>query len=71
MYSKFDPESTKELTNCAVKFFDSKYEKADLPQIVKDSFSHLTEYKSWAIEPAPEVLTDVWRNSQWVEKGAC
>ncbi len=43
MYSKFEPESTKELTNCAVKILDAKYEKVDLPQIVKDTCSHITE----------------------------
>ncbi len=43
MYSKFEPESTKELTNRAVKILDAKYEKADLPKIVKDTCSHLKE----------------------------
>ena len=29
-----EPDSTKELTNRAVKILDAKYEKADLPEIV-------------------------------------
>ncbi len=43
MYSKFEPESTKELADRAVKILDAKYEKAALPQIGKDTFSHLNE----------------------------
>ena len=31
MYSKFEPGSTKELTNHAVKILDANYERADLP----------------------------------------
>ena len=31
MHSKFEPKSTKELTDCAVKILDAKYEKAVLP----------------------------------------
>ncbi len=45
MYSKLEPESTKELTNCTVKILDAKYENADLPQIFKDTCSHLSESK--------------------------
>ncbi len=45
MYSKFEPEYTKELTDHAVKILDAKYEKEDLPQIVKDTCSHLVESK--------------------------
>ena len=45
MYSKFEPESTKELTHRAVKILDTDYEKADLPKIVKDTCSHLKESK--------------------------
>ena len=45
MYSKFEPESTKELTYQAVKILDANYEKADLPKIVKDTCSHLKESK--------------------------
>ncbi len=46
MYSKFEPESTKEPTNWAVKILDANYEKADLPKIVKDTCSHLKESKN-------------------------
>ncbi len=46
MYIKVEPESTKELTDCAVKILDAKYEKADLSQIVKDTCSHLTGSKN-------------------------
>ncbi len=45
MFSKYEPESTKELTDCTVKILDAKCKKADLPQIVKDICSHLTESK--------------------------
>ena len=45
MYSKFEPESTKELTNWAIKILDANYEKADLPKIVKDTYTHLKESK--------------------------
>ena len=43
MCSKFEPESTKELTNNAVKILDANYEKSDLPKIDKDTFSHLKQ----------------------------
>ncbi len=43
MYSKFEQEFMKELTDCAVKIFGAKYEKADLPQIFRDTCIHLTE----------------------------
>ncbi len=33
----------KELTNCAFKILNAKYETAHLPQIVKDPCSHLIE----------------------------
>jgi hypothetical protein len=36
-----EPESTKELTNRAVKILDAKYEKADLPEIVETQCRHL------------------------------
>ncbi len=55
MYSKFEPKSTKELTNCAVKILDAKHKKVYLPQLVKDTCSHLTESKTRAIESAPVV----------------
>ncbi len=45
MYSKFDPEPTKELTNRAVKILDANYEKSDLPKIFKDTCSHFKQSK--------------------------
>ncbi len=42
MYSKFESESTKELTDCAVKILDAKYKKSYLPQIVNDTCNHIT-----------------------------
>ena len=43
MYNRFKPESTKELINRAVKILDAKYEKSDVPQIVKDTCSYHKE----------------------------
>ena len=56
LYSNFQPESTKELTDHAIKIMDANYEKADLPKVVKDTYSHLKESKKTrAIESAPKV----------------
>ncbi len=46
MYSEFEPESTKELTNQAVNILDAKYENAILPQMVKGTCSHLKGSKN-------------------------
>jgi hypothetical protein len=40
-----EPESTKELTNRAVKFLDAKYEKADLPEIVETQCRRLDAHQ--------------------------
>jgi hypothetical protein len=37
-----EPISTRSATKCMVKFFDAKYEKADLPAIIRENCSHLT-----------------------------
>ena len=38
-----EPISTREATNRSVKILDAKYEKADLPKIVRENCTHLTE----------------------------
>ena len=40
-----EPTSTQEATHRAVRILDSKYEKADLPAIVRERCSHLTLYQ--------------------------
>jgi hypothetical protein len=40
-----EPDSTKELTNRAVKILDAKYEKADLPEIVETQCRHLDAHQ--------------------------
>ena len=40
-----EPTSTQEATHRAVRILDSKYEKADLPAIIRDRCSHLTLYQ--------------------------
>jgi hypothetical protein len=40
-----EPESTKELTNRAVKILDAKYEKTDLPEIVETQCQHLNAHQ--------------------------
>jgi hypothetical protein len=40
-----EPESTKELTNRAVKILDGKYEKEDLPEIVETQCRHLDAHQ--------------------------
>jgi hypothetical protein len=40
-----ESESTKELTNRAVKILDAKYEKADLPEIVETQCKHLDAHQ--------------------------
>jgi hypothetical protein len=40
-----EPDSTKELTNRAVKILDAKYEKADLPKIVETQCRHLDAHQ--------------------------
>jgi hypothetical protein len=42
--SILEPASTREMTNRAVKILDSKYEKANLPELVNE-YSHLTVYQ--------------------------
>jgi hypothetical protein len=37
-----EPISTRSATKHVVKVLDAKYEKADLPAIIRDNFSHLT-----------------------------
>jgi hypothetical protein len=39
-----EPISTRIATKCMVKILDAKYEKADLPAIVRENCSHLTAY---------------------------
>ena len=38
-----EPKSTAELTERAIKILDANYEKADLPQVVKDNCAHLSK----------------------------
>ena len=38
-----EPTATREATQRTVKILDANYEKADLPQVVKDNCTHLTE----------------------------
>eukprot|EP00956_Cyclotella_meneghiniana_P021160 scaffold38128_cov50-Cyclotella_meneghiniana.AAC.1 len=38
-----EPKSTAELTERAIKILDANYEKADLPQVVKDNCKHLSK----------------------------
>ena len=38
-----EPTATREATKRTVKILDANYEKADLPQVVKDNCTHLTE----------------------------
>ena len=40
-----EPQSTKELTDRAVKILDAKYEKADLPEIVETQCKHLDTHQ--------------------------
>jgi hypothetical protein len=37
-----EPISTRSTTKCMVKILDTKYEKADLPAIIRENCSHLT-----------------------------
>jgi hypothetical protein len=36
-----EPISTRSVTKCVVKILDAKYEKADLPAIIRENCSHL------------------------------
>ena len=38
-----EPSSTREATSRAVEILDANYEKADLPKVIYDTCSHLTE----------------------------
>ena len=38
-----EPKSTAELTERAIKILDASYEKADLPQVVKNNCKHLSK----------------------------
>jgi hypothetical protein len=40
-----EPNSTRRATKCMVKILDAKYEKADLPAIIRENCSHLTAAK--------------------------
>jgi hypothetical protein len=40
-----EPSSTRNATKCVVEILDAKYEKADLPVIIRENFSHLTANK--------------------------
>ena len=44
-FTRNEPESTKELTNRAVKILDAKYDKADLPAIVEETCGHLNKFQ--------------------------
>jgi hypothetical protein len=41
-YIAQEPISTRSATKCTVKILDNKYEKEDLPAIIKENCSHLT-----------------------------
>ena len=40
--NKYEPKSTELATQRVVKILDAKYEKANLPEIVKNNCSHLS-----------------------------
>jgi hypothetical protein len=40
-----EPDSTRELTDRAIKILDAKYEKADLPEIVNTQCQHLDTHQ--------------------------
>ena len=40
-----EPDSTRELTDRAIKILDAKYEKADLPEIVETQCKHLDAHQ--------------------------
>ena len=46
IHSQYESDSTKEFTNYGFRILDTKYEKADLPKIIKDTCSHLSESKT-------------------------
>ncbi len=37
-----EPESTRNATKCVVELLDAKYDKADLPSIIKNNCAHLS-----------------------------
>ncbi len=37
-----EPESTRNTTKCMVEILDAKYDKTDLPSIVKNNYAHLS-----------------------------
>ena len=48
-----EPQSTLQETERAVKILDAKYEKADLPEVVKNNCSHLKCFRSTRTTGAP------------------
>ena len=63
MYSKFELETTKKLTNFALKILDANYEKQTYHKLSKTHVAILQSLKTRAVESAPEVSADVWKNS--------
>ncbi len=41
-----EPTSTRSATKCVVEILDAKYEKADLPAIIRENCSHLNASNS-------------------------